>query len=241
MKRFLVPVALLSCLILIFSAGPVSADPIKNSLQENFPKLKFESVIPSPVKGIYEVHAGPAVLYYIAESQMLIFGQIITKDGRNLTRESEIARMAQKMKDVPLEKALKIVSGKITVIEFVDPECTFSRKAAVFLADKNELTRYVYFRLHNSVSEQKAKHIICSKDPAAAYKDTMAGRLDGKDAVFSACPGSEADELLKFHKEMTGRIGISGTPVIAVNGKIVLGANLAALEKFIKEDAQILK
>lgn len=29
-------------------------------------------------------------------------------------------------------------------------------------------------------------------------------------------------------------------PVIAVNGKIVSGANLAALEKFVKEDA-ILK
>lgn len=235
MKRNVASIAILFCFITVILAGASAAAEIKEALRKDFPKLKFESVRPSRLKGMYEVQAGPTVLYYIPESKALVFGQIILSDGRNLTRESEIARMSAKIDSISLDKALKFGNGKIKVVEFSDPECPFSRKAAAFLADRKGVTRYVFFQPHNAASEQKVQYIACSKDRAAAYNDVMQGKLDGKDTDLPACQGSSGQEMLQAHKEILRQVGISGTPVFSINGKVVLGANLAVLEKFIEE------
>lgn len=238
MKIPVVAIAFIFWLITACLAGPAAADAIKESLQRDFPKLKFESVKPSILKGIYEVQAGATIVYYIPESKALVVGQLILSDGRNLTRESELAIISSKIDSIPLDKAVKIGNGKITVVEFSDPECTFSRKAAAFLADKKEVTRFVYFKPHNTISEQKIKYIACSSDRAAAYEEVMQGKVDGKNAAVAACPGGEGDELLKAHNDIVRKVGISGTPVFSINGKVVLGANMAILNKFIEEESK---
>jgi thiol:disulfide interchange protein DsbC len=50
-----------------------------------------------------------------------------------------------RVKEIPLEKGIKIGDGKSVVIEFTDPDCTFCRKAADWLEKNREgVTRYVF-------------------------------------------------------------------------------------------------
>jgi len=55
------------------------------------------------------------------DTEYLIFGEIVTREGRNLTQERNAELMAKRMQTVPLERALKIGSGAHTVIEITDP------------------------------------------------------------------------------------------------------------------------
>ncbi|MCX5857656.1 MAG: DsbC family protein, partial [Deltaproteobacteria bacterium] len=102
----------------------------EESLKKNFPAIPVDSVTPSKIPGLYEVIAGQQIFYYAPEAEAIIGGPIVMKGGKNLTEEKyqaleqkRLSAMAQKIKDIPLEKALKIGSGKNTVIEVTDPDC----------------------------------------------------------------------------------------------------------------------
>jgi hypothetical protein len=78
---------------------------------------------------LYEVIDGQQISYYAPEAEAIVGGPIIKKGGRNLTQEryqvleqKRLSEMAGKIKDTPLEKALKIGNGKSVVIEVTDPE-----------------------------------------------------------------------------------------------------------------------
>src|SRR4030066_2347746 len=93
----------------------------EEAFKKSFPKHNFESITPSPVKGIYEVYTGNQIFYFMPENEIIITGNLITKDGVNLTRESNLKKMAVKMANLPLDSALKIGKGKTKILEFTDP------------------------------------------------------------------------------------------------------------------------
>ena len=95
------------------------------SLKKNFPNIPVDSITPSNVSGLYEVIAGQQVFYYAPDAECIVIGQIVTKEGKNLTKEKQreleqkrMAAIAQKVKDIPLDKAVKI--GKRTTVWRVD-------------------------------------------------------------------------------------------------------------------------
>jgi len=108
----------------------------KDNLLKSFPNLRVDSVSESPVKGLFEVVAGNQVFYFSPEGY-LMFGELWSKDGKNLTAEVREKVLAEKVKNIPLDKALRIGSGPRQVIEFTDPDCPICRRVGRILSKLN--------------------------------------------------------------------------------------------------------
>ena len=71
-------------------------------LHKSFPNVKAERVGKSVIPGLYEVEAGNNVFYFEPRNGYLIFGDIITKEGKNLTAEKRQELLARRDFSLPL-------------------------------------------------------------------------------------------------------------------------------------------
>ena len=134
----------LCVLLVIATCAPLQAATPEESFRKNFPDIPLEFINPTAVPGLYEIVAGGRVAYYAPAQEYLVIGEIVTKERKNLTQERNGEIMAQRMKSLPLEKALKIGSGSHKVIEITDPDCPYCRTASTFFATRDDVTRYVF-------------------------------------------------------------------------------------------------
>ena len=226
----------LCILVVIMTAAPLLAATPEESFKKSFPQYTLDSITPTAVPGVYEIVVQGKIGYYAPGPEYIFTGAIMTADGKNLTQERSIEMQGRKFKDLPLEKALKIGSGPHTVIEITDPDCPFCRKAATFFAERNDVTRHIFFypipSLHPN-AEAKILQILCAKDRAKTYEEAMTGKLD--DMKFTPCKNEEAENLLKAHKEIGDRAGVAGTgtPLFLIDGQVVNGANIPVIEKIL--------
>jgi thiol:disulfide interchange protein DsbC len=224
------------CVLLVVATGaPLQAATPEESLRKNFPDIPMESITKTDIPGIYEVVAGGRVAYYAPAQEYLIIGEIVSKEKKNLTQERNGEIMGQRMKSLPLEKALKIGNGPRKVIELTDPDCPFCRTASKYFAERKDVTRYVFLyplTIHPN-AEAKIKYIFCAKDKVKAYEEAMAGKLD--DMKFKPCDDAAAADLVNAHKEICNKVGIAGlgTPMFVIDGKVVRGANIPEMEKIL--------
>jgi thiol:disulfide interchange protein DsbC len=207
---------------------------IEKDLKTYFPQLTFTDIAPSPVRGIYAIFSGARVVaYYLPEQTILMGGPMIDKTGNDLSSEQGNQIIGQRMKDLPLDKAVKLGAGKNIIIEFTDPDCPYCRKAAQFFADRTDITKYTFFKplpMHKD-AENKIRYIFCSKDRAATFESVMKGSVDKE--KYEVCKNPEVEDLLKLHKEISDKIGITSTPFFMVNGTVVSGADISRLEQLI--------
>jgi len=206
-------------------------------LHKTFPNVRAERVEKSVIPGLYEVEAGNNVFYFEPRNGYVLFGDIVTKEGKNLSAEKRQELLARRVKDIPLEKGIEIGNGKNVVIEFTDPDCPFGRKAADWLGkNRDDMTRYVFLypidRLHPG-AEAKAKYILGAKDREKAYHEVMSGALDSIDAGKLKLT-EKAATLLEEHKQLAMKAGVFATPTLWVNGKHVSGADIPLIEKYLR-------
>ncbi len=206
-------------------------------LHKSFPNVKAERVGKSVIPGLYEVEAGNNVFYFEPRNGYLLFGDIVNKEGKNLSAEKRQELLAGRVKEIPLEKGIKIGNGKNVVIEFTDPDCPFCRKAAEwFKKNREDVTLYVFLypitRLHPG-AETKAKYILGAKDREKAYHEVMSGALDNADAGKLKLT-EKAGALLEEHRQLAIKAGVFATPTLWVNGKHVPGADIPLIEKYLK-------
>jgi len=207
-----------------------SESEVRQALAKAYPGIKAGEVRSSDIPGLYEIEAGPNIIYFYPEKGLLVFGEIWTKDGKNITAEKKAQAASARLKDVPLDKAVKIGDGKNKVIEFTDPDCPYCRKASEFLKGRDDVTLYVFFfplPIHKE-AEAHARYVLCAADKGHALEEVMSGQLDGK--VAPACPDGKADTLLREHKDLGTKLGVSATPAFWINGQYVAGANIPAME-----------
>ena len=219
-----------------------AASDIEKTLKSSFPDIVFDSVNPSPIKGIYEVTEGRRILYYAPEEGIIIAGQMYDKTKKNLTadRLQVIAAkadedIARKAKDLPLNRAIKTGKGKHIVIEFTDPDCPFCRSAAKFFESRTDVTKYTFFTplpMHPD-APNKVRYILCQKDRGKAFDEVMKGKIDGQ--KYQTCTNAEVEELIKIHASEGAKLGISSTPYFIIDGKVVSGADIPQIEKLLKE------
>jgi thiol:disulfide interchange protein DsbC len=233
MKNFLI----VCMMIFITAAAPprLPAATPEESFRKSYPNIHADNIRPSAVKGLYEIASGSSIFYYVPGLEYLISGEMYTKDGRNLTKERRLEILTRNLKEVPLEKAVKIGSGPHTVIEITDPDCSFCRQASAYLTGRDDLTRYVYLfplSIHPN-AEPKARYILCAENRARAYEEAMTGKLD--DMKFKPCEDPAALDLLNAHREIVSKIGVTGTPLFFIDGQVVEGANIKLMEKILGE------
>ena len=214
------------------------SDPSGKALEtfkKVYPGTAVEGMAGTGIAGLYEVVTEGNLLYFASEGNYLIFGEIFNPQGTNITARRREELMASRLKELPLDAAVKIGSGRNRVIEFSDPDCPYCRKASTFFRERKDVTRYVFFapltQLHPD-AERKAAWILAATDREKAYQEVMEGLHDKE--KFPQ-PDERADGLIMQHRQIATRMGVMGAPMFWVNGKIVLGANIPVIEKLLKE------
>ena len=81
-------------------------------------------------------------------------------------------------------------------------------------------------------------HILNAEDKAKAYEEMMGG-------AEAPRPASDYPETIKKlaseHMDWARKVGITGTPTFFINGKAVVGADLARIDALIKEAEEARK
>ena len=227
--------ATILCVLFLFPICVFAKDiPVAEKFKKSFPKNNFESITPTAIKGVYEVYTGNQIYYYMPKDDVILYGSLISKDGINITRESSLKKMSQKMSNLPLDTAMKIGNGKTTVVEFMDPNCFHCRQAYKFFSQRQDVTLYVFFFPLSKESGDKIKNILCSKDVSKTYDDVMNGKLDNN-ALLPACTDKKVDETVKTHMRLASQIGVRGTPLFYIKGQVVDGFDPPTIEKLLKD------
>ena len=207
---------------------------VREMLLKTYPHISVGEIHATDIPGLYELEMGPNVVYFYPDKNLMVFGEIWTKEGKSVTAARREQLAAKRVKEIPLDKGIRIGNGKTTIIEFTDPDCSYCRKASEYLKGRNDTTRYVYFfpmPAHKD-AENKARFILCSSDKAKAYEEVMSGKYD--DRRVDTCKDDGVSALMKKHKELASKAGVNGTPTFWINGHVVVGANIPAIESILK-------
>lgn len=202
--------------------------------KKSFPKNNFESITPTNIQGVYEVYTGNQIYYYMPEAEVILAGDIITRDGINLTRGSNIKKIAAKIAALPLSDAFKAGNGKTAVVEFMDPNCYHCRQAFNFFAGRKDASLFIFFFPLSQDSEKKIRHIFCAKNKLKTYEDVMSGKLD-KNAQLNICTDKKVDDTMKAHRKLASQAGINATPLFFIKGQVVDGFDQPAIEKLLAD------
>ena len=128
-----------------------------------------------------------------------------------------------------LDKALKIGTGKTTVIEFTDPDCPYCRKAYQYFLTRPDVTLYIYFIPLSSHHDarQKAQYILSSDDRERAYAEVMSGLFDVAPPAGNTEKGKK---LLEEQMAIAKKMGITEVPVFMIFGRIIKGFDAGKIE-----------
>lgn len=206
-------------------------------LHQSFANLQFEDFGPAPVKGpLFQASAGGRILYYAPQSDHLLFATIYDRNGVNLTALAQDASARKKLGALDPVQALTIGPPDApTVTEFTDPDCPYCRALDRFWAAKaaegKPVRRQVYFvsGVHADAAS-KAEHILCSKDQAGAFRATYAGEAP---KPLASC--KEGAARVAKNAEAVKAMGISGTPTLILDGRVISGFQQAEIEAWLDE------
>lgn len=159
------------------------------------------------------------MLYMDESGRYLLIGEIYDlKTSKNITviRMEEINRVD--FSSLPLDKAVKVGSGKYRLAVFYDPDCPYCRRLYSELRDSKEFTIYYFLyplrEIHPDAYDKSVK-IWCSEDRAKALDEVESG----KDIPKKECP-HPVDEIITLGRNL----GINGTPTIILpDGRRITG------------------
>lgn len=219
------------------AAGPLAdaAAEAERELHQTFTNLSLEDFGPAPVKGpIFQAIAGGRVIYFAPESGHLLFAAVYDRNGINVTALAQDASARKRLGAVDQADALVIgPAGAPKVIEFTDPDCPYCQALERFwlakAAEGKPIQRLVYFvsGIHPEAAA-KAEHILCSPDKEATFKAIYAG---ARPASLHKCE-SGRDKVARDAIAVR-KMGVSGTPTLFVDGKLISGFQQAELEAFL--------
>ncbi|MBN2570075.1 MAG: DsbC family protein [Deltaproteobacteria bacterium] len=218
--------------------GVVSITPTVAGLQEIYPRMKVDNIQESEIPGLYEITAGSNILYYYPEKNYLLFGEIMTEDGKNLTAEKRNLIFAASVEKIDIENALKIGSGKTKVIEITNPDCGYCRKLSKYWERpeiRERVTRYVMFASFDPRSLKKTEYIMSASDGEAAVREVMSGKLD-KIKPDKITVTEKGKDFAKKQREILSGLNIRGTPTLLIDGEVIMGADIKKIERALKID-----
>jgi len=212
-----------------------AASQAEHQLRQTFTNLTFDEFGPAPVKGpIYQASAGGRILYYAPESDHILFATVYDKNGVNVTALAQSARAQKQLSAIDPAKALVLgPAGAPTVIEFTDPECPYCQALERYwlskAAEGKPVRRLVYFvsGIHPQAAA-KAEHILCSSNPASAFQAMYGSAAPSR---LTTCP--KGHTKVADDATLVAKIGITGTPTLILDGKLVSGFQQGELEAFL--------
>jgi thiol:disulfide interchange protein DsbC len=189
------------------------------SAKKSLPQTEIKEVNPTPILGLYEVIAGGNVLYMDESGRYLLVGEIYDlKTSKNITasRMEEINRVD--FSSLPLDKAVKVGSGKHKLAVFYDPDCPYCKRLHAELKDSKEFTIYYFLYPLREIHPEaygKSVSIWCSEDKAKALDEVESG----KDIPKKECT-HPIDGIIALGRNL----GVNGTPTIILeDGRRISG------------------
>ncbi|WP_422917737.1 DsbC family protein [Sphingobium cupriresistens] len=209
-------------------------------LQQTFTNLHFEDFAAAPVEGpIYQAIAGGKIIYFAPRSEHLLFATVYDRNGVNLTALAQEQGAAQRLKAIDPAKALAIGPADApTVIEFTDPDCPYCQALDRFwkakAAEGKPVRRLIFFvsGIHPTAAA-KAEHILCSPDREAAFQAAYSGQTP---PLLRQCAAGH--DKVAEDAELVAKVGVSGTPTLIADGKLISGFQQAELEAFLDRHAK---
>jgi len=205
------------------------------ALRKLYPNSPVGEVSKTDIDGLYEVVSGGNIIYFHPKTGTIFTGDMI-RGGKSLTQARLNEISAKFLKDLPMEKSLRVGKGKKEIIEFSDTDCPYCRKADEYLAKRTDVTirLFLYPLPNHPDARKKSLKILCSTDSAAAYRDAMVGKLDGNFALPDGCEAKKS-ALLEEHIAWGKKLGVSGTPAFWINGEKVNGYDVQRLEQLLSD------
>jgi thiol:disulfide interchange protein DsbC len=199
-----------------------------------------DSIMPTPMVGLYEVVAGGSIFYSSADGKFLLTGELIDINGRvNLT---------QLQKD---KNNIKILAGieddgliiypakgeeKYRVTVFTDIDCGYCRRLHSGMDEMNNAgitVRYLAYPRAGvgSASYDKIVGAWCADDPQKALTDAK---------INSKFSSEKCDNPVKEHLALGEQLGVNGTPAVFMDNGSKIGGYLApqALLAALKSNSQ---
>ncbi|WP_422125428.1 DsbC family protein [Sphingobium arseniciresistens] len=209
-------------------------------LRQSFTNLQFEDFGPAPVEGpIYQASAGGKIVYYAPQSEHLLFATVYDRNGINLTALAQEQGATRRLKAIDPAKALAIGPADApTVIEFTDPDCPYCQALDRFwsakAAEGKPVRRLIFFvsGIHPTAAA-KAEHILCSPDREAAFRAAYSGQTP---PALRQCAAGR--DKVAQDAELVAKVGVSGTPTLIADGKLISGFQQAELEAFLDRHAK---
>ena len=129
------------------------------------------------------------------------------------------------IKELPLDKAVKLGSGDKVLIIFVNPDCPHCRNEWKILRehlDKLKIYAFVIpFKGWGEENLKKALYIVCSKNPEKAFDEVLTGKLDNKEINPPQC------KKLDAHFKAAEIVGLRAVPlnILPEQKKVIEGEN----------------
>jgi thiol:disulfide interchange protein DsbC len=197
--------ALLPALLLTLGTAGVRADEaaVRKAVSERLPDLpRIDEVTRTPVPGLFEVRYNGTEILYSSETgdYILVNGSLVeTRTRQNLTELRTQKLMVKDFDKLPLQDAIVIRqgTGARRMAMFVDPNCEYCKSFERDLVDVRDVTIYAFLiPILGPDSRTKARDILCSKEPAKAWRDWMLQRVVPVRAM--KCDAAALDRNLSF-------------------------------------------
>ena len=219
---------------------------IAEQLQATFAQTTFTNLEPSPIEGWWQAEISSQVVYFSPAQELIIFGEVYTKNGRSLSEETRYKWQTAKMKQTDFSKALIIGEGPVEIIEFSDPDCPFCQRFNDWAELKNTeykttnggdlFTRKIIMtpiaELHPN-AHKEAIHILCQEPEQ--QKQTMTNMLNIQGSYADLVFCEEGSKTLEEHLEIAKKMGVGATPTLIINNQTIQGFNKARIEQAIKQ------
>jgi len=229
----------LAAILILASTAQANESVIHKTLSKQFPGAQIGSVIKTPYSGLFEVYLDGQLVYVDAQAQYVFSGDVIDlKNRRNLTQARLSQLQAIKWDTLPLNNALKKVTGNGArkLVVFSDIDCPYCRKFEAELTKVDNITVYTFLYPIEGLHPKAvltSKQIWCAPDRNKAWDDYITGGSIPKNDGQCANP-VDATIALGI------KLKISGTPtLIFANGQRVPGMVPAAqLERLLVTHAK---
>lgn len=221
---------------------PASADEstVRKSLEQKYKEIpKNTPVSKTPIAGLYEVNIMGKPAYTNETVDFLLVGGALIDANtlEDLTEKRQPRLLRDMFKALPLDKAIKTVYGKgeRIMVTFEDPDCPYCKEMTKTMWNNSaavNATVYTFLlplkRLHPD-ADRKSRTIMCSKNPARAWKEWMTVEK----AIPSQDVSCEAAKAVDVGADLGKNMGFNSTPrLLFASGSQVTGAiDVERLEK----------
>lgn len=203
-------------------AGELEA--LSAKITKNMPGLKIDSLVESPVPGLYEMVSGGDVAYVTADGVHLIQGTMFNVPEKKNVSEATLAKLRVKEMASIDKKSLIVFpakggKAKHTLTVFTDPSCPYCKRLHQEIPKLNEMGVTVQYALYartgtGTLTSRQLSEIMCSSDK----KLTMDHFFQSPMAQSNGAKCQAAEGLDRIAR-VGPRVGLKGTPhLVGDNG-----------------------